>query len=154
MILTKDLLIQNSQRVVRGKHKGFTLIELMIAVAIVAVLATIMMPIFTEQVRKARRADAKADLMDLAQRQERLYSETGSYGTILQLTGAATYETEGGMYNITVVLPGGANPQTYDFTANAQNGQSGDTYCGNFTLDEAGVRGISGPVAHTTQCWN
>ena len=54
------------------KHaKGFTLIELMIVVAVVAILATIAMPSYQEHVRKSRRAQAKADLVELAQQLER-----------------------------------------------------------------------------------
>jgi type IV pilus assembly protein PilE len=58
---------------------GFTLIELLIAVAIVGILAAIAYPSYLEQIRKTRRADAEAVLMQAAQFMERVYSESGCY---------------------------------------------------------------------------
>lgn len=61
------------------KDTGFTLIELMIAVVIVGILAAIAYPSYIDHVRKARRADAKAALTQLAQQEEALYARTASY---------------------------------------------------------------------------
>lgn len=58
---------------------GFTLIELMIAVAVVAILAAIAYPSYIDHVRKARRADAKAALTEAAQKLEAYYARSASY---------------------------------------------------------------------------
>lgn len=63
----------------RRRPRGFTLIELMITVAIVAVLAGIAYPLYTDQVRKGRRAEARAALMNLLQQQERYHTQNNSY---------------------------------------------------------------------------
>jgi type IV pilus assembly protein PilE len=60
-------------------YQGFTLTELLIAVAIVGILAAVAYPSYLEQIRKTRRADAEAVLMQAAQFMERIYSESGCY---------------------------------------------------------------------------
>lgn len=60
-------------------YRGFTLTELLIAVAIVGILAAVAYPSYLEQIRKTRRADAEAVLMQAAQFMERIYSESGCY---------------------------------------------------------------------------
>ena len=62
-----------------GRAAGFTLIELMIVVAIVAIIAAIAYPSFAEQVRKSRRAQAKADLLEVAQLAERYRTVHNTY---------------------------------------------------------------------------
>jgi len=65
--------------VIRPVPRGFTLTELLIAVAIVGILAAIAYPSYLEQIRKSRRADAEAVLLQAAQFMERIYSESGCY---------------------------------------------------------------------------
>ena len=60
-------------------QRGFTLVELLVTVAIVAILAAVAYPSYQEQVAKARRAEMQGELVRLAQFMERLYSETGCY---------------------------------------------------------------------------
>ncbi len=63
----------------RQRSLGFTLIEVMIVVAIIGILAAIAYPSYQNQMQKTRRADAKASLMELAQFMERNYSTSGAY---------------------------------------------------------------------------
>ena len=63
------------------KKPGFTLIELMIVIAIVALLVALALPGYGQFVRKARRADAQADLMQFAGSAERIFTETNSFAT-------------------------------------------------------------------------
>lgn len=133
---------------------GFTLIELMIALAIVAILAAIAFPSYQEQVRKSRRADAQAVLLEAAQFLERNYTESGSYS--LDSAGAALTLLPVGLrqspkdagtkyYNLTFV----SATNTYTLTAApiAASPQNGDR-CGNLTLTNTGVKGAS-----ATDCW-
>ena len=62
-----------------GAVKGFTLIELMVVVAVVAILASIALPSYQEQMRKSRRAQAKADLVEYAQMAERHFTVNNTY---------------------------------------------------------------------------
>src|SRR4030088_432992 len=70
-----------------ARAKGFTLIELMITVVVIAILAAVALPAFNSQIRKSRRPEARNALLDLSGRAERLYSANNSYlnSTTLQL---------------------------------------------------------------------
>jgi type IV pilus assembly protein PilE len=73
-----------------ARQRGFTLIELMIVVLVIAVLAGLALSGYQQQVRKSRRAEAKQVLADLGLKQEKYRSNNSTYGTIAQIGGAAT----------------------------------------------------------------
>jgi len=139
--------------------QGFTLIELMIVVAIVALLARIALPSYQEYVRRSARAEARAAVMNMAQLQERNYSDRGVYVTVDASStapwAAASYYSGSSYasrkYNITVALSttNTAN-DTYTITATPDNGFS-DPTCGNLTLTISGTKGSSAGDAAT--CW-
>ncbi len=92
------------------KHKGFTLIELMIAAAIIAIIAAIAYPSYQDSVRKSRRVDAKAALLNAAQVLERCYTEKSTY----KGAGCATtFTTENGYYTIAATI----NDRDFTLTA-------------------------------------
>jgi type IV pilus assembly protein PilE len=129
---------------------GFTLIELMIVIAVIAIIATIGYPAYTDQVRKARRTEAKAFLMAAAARQEREFTNNGAYTGNMTTLGYANNPqlTEDGWYSVAAV----SNPvTTFTLTATPQNAQASDP-CGNFTLNQAGVRGVTGTLT-VADCW-
>ena len=112
-----------SQRV-----RGFTLIELMIVVAVVAILAAIAYPSFNEQVRKARRSDALAEAGRMQLALERWRADNPSYAST---SGATNYPAPINTAFYTFAL-NGQTATTYTLTASPQGGQSGDR-CGNLT---------------------
>jgi len=133
---------------------GFTLIEVMIVVAIVAILAAIALPAYNENVRKARRADAKAALVQLTQFMERNYSlaqryDLDSAGTAVVLPFTQSpVDSSPKYYNLTL---SNLAQNTYTLTATPITGtpQANDR-CANLTIDHTGVKGTSSAL---TDCW-
>ncbi len=146
---------------------GFTLIEMMVTVIIVAILATIAIPSYQKQVLKSRRTDAKTALLDLAAREERYYSTHNSYTSAaanLGYQGAFPVTVGSGYYNLSINVCGAATPPcaadagaggSFSATATALTTQVKDTQCANFGLDSLGVQTVTGPATATpTTCWN
>mgnify|MGYP001944455157 CR=1 FL=1 len=135
-------------------NKGFTLIELMIVVAIVGILAAFAYPSYTEHVRKARRADAQAALLELAQFMERYYTANGRY---VDATGVAPTlpfteaPKDGGTKFYDLGFSGTPTASTYVLQATPKNGMSGDP-CGNLRLSNAGVKTRTGSE-RADLCW-
>jgi type IV pilus assembly protein PilE len=139
--------------------RGFTLVELMIVIVIVAILAAIAVPGYTSQIRKSRRTEARNALLDAAAREERYYATNNSY-TIASSDlgyGAGPWPINVGSnyYNLNVTCTGGgATPCTdYTLTATAINTQTKDRSCTALTLTSTGVQGSTG-TAPTATCWN
>jgi type IV pilus assembly protein PilE len=138
-----------------SKTSGITLIELMVAIAIVMIIAVIAFPSYQAQVEKSRRTEARAALANISLAQERAFSVNGAYATdltTLQLaTGltavnAALITTEQGFYNIT--LDAGASGTAYTANATAVGGQAGDTGCAWMAMDHLGQK-----TATSAACW-
>lgn len=132
------------------RTRGFTLIEVMIVVAIVAILAAVALPSYREYIRRGNRAEARAGLQQAAQWLERVATATGSYpadASFPETLKAVPSQT----YRIAyAVITGNAG---YLLTATPQGGQVGDK-CGNFRLDQTGMRSISASSTLTNECWN
>ena len=130
-----------------SKQKGFTLIELMIAVAIIAILGAVAMPSYQNYVMQANRAAAKTILHENAQFLEQFYTTNNLYtGAVLPFlqsprTGAVAH------YNVSLQAVAAA---TYTLQAVPVGMMAADT-CGALTLTNTGVRGAGGDVA---TCWN
>lgn len=133
---------------------GFTLIELMVTVAIIAILSSIAVPLYSDQVRRARRGQAQADLMELTQLAERYHAVHNSY--VGFDTAAATLPLlrsprQGDMhYDIDVL---NVTRNGYSLQAVPQGGQTRDTKCMTLTLTSVGVKGISGGSGTAADCW-
>lgn len=129
--------------------RGFTLLELMIAVAIVGILAAIAYPSYRESVMKSRRSDAKAALLQVQLAQEKWRANNPTYGTLAQIgVGATSGE---GYYTIAVA---GNTATAYNATATPTGAQASDK-CGTFTINQAGQKGVTGAAAGYTaaNCW-
>jgi len=136
--------------VVASKEAGMTLIELLIAVAIVGILAAIALPSYQAHVATANRAEAKGILLENTQFLERNYTVANRYdldgsGTAIALPFTQSPKTGTAKYNITVA----ATAQTFTVSAAPTGTMSGDA-CGTLTLTNTGVQGAGGSVA---DCW-
>lgn len=132
------------------KMHGLTLVELMVTVAILAVVAAIAIPAYQTQAAKSKRADGIAMLMDVAAKQERFIIDNNVYTSDMTALGysASPAASEKGYYKVSAALTD--SNLTYTLTATAQSTQASDV-CGNLTLTSKGVRGWS--VSTATNCW-
>ncbi|MDX2367718.1 MAG: type IV pilin protein [Colwellia sp.] len=130
------------------KNLGFSLIELLITVAIVGILAGVAYPSYTDFVTRSNRAEAQRELMRLANLQEQVFVDTRSYAANMTGLGFAnaTYTTETGNYAITVSAQ---TATTFTLTATAKSSQAtNDSACSTITINDAGKQ--SGASSH---CW-
>ena len=138
---------------------GFTLVELMIVVTIVAILAAIAIPQYNSSVRKSRRTEAKSAVLDLAGREERYFNTNNAYSATPSDLGygpvGATFpETIGsGYYQVTVAVTAAAPPvlPTYTITAVPITAdQLKDTTCLFFSVTNTGLQSAT----TMPTCWN
>lgn len=133
------------------KTSGFTLIELMITVAVIGILAAIAYPSYMDSVMKSRRADAKSALLNAAQAMEKYYTENSKY------TGAAVdtvfpASSTDGYYTLSFSVAPTASAYTLQAAPTSKGHQDNDK-CGNFTLSGAGVKGVNGGTLGVADCW-
>lgn len=114
---------------------GFTLVELMIAVAIIGILASIAIPSYVEYVKKGRRASAQSHLMEIAQREQQYLLDARTYASSLTTLGVTTPADVANYYTIQVDVAD--TPPSFTITATAQGTQTSD---GNLTLDSTGLK--------------
>jgi type IV pilus assembly protein PilE len=142
----------------KNQSLGFTLVELMVTVAILSVLATIAVTSYSSQVLKSRRTEAKSALLDLAGREERLFSTTNAYSNLeaslgYAAAGSTTVMTNmafgNGYYTLTATTP---TASSYTLTATPAGSQVNDAACGTFQLNQLGQQTVAG-TATAASCW-
>ncbi len=136
------------------RQTGFTLIEVMIAVAIIGIIAALAYPSYQNQVERGRLADGRAALVDTAQQLERCYSARASYQGCLGDTdnNAFSRNSDSDLYEVTFTTSNNGNA----YVARAARIRLQDrNRCGTLTLDNAGRRGLEGADSGMTveDCW-
>jgi type IV pilus assembly protein PilE len=140
------------------RNRGFTLIEVMIVVAILSILTAIALPSYNEYIRRGHRADARAGLLQAAQYLERAATASGVYPTALpaNLTWATDTTKR---YTISIGNGAGGTSTTdaFTLTATRRTGAQAADKCGELTLTSTGVRGMVSATPSTlavTECWD
>ena len=145
----------NKLKTIRGIG-GYTLIELMIAVAIVGILAAVVYPSYTDGVNRSRRAEAMTALARIATMQEQYYADHRTYATDMTDLGfsADPYVTENGYYSIDTAAVT-AITTDYIITATAAGMQaSADGQCTSFSWDYLGQKTAKkGSADNSSECW-
>jgi type IV pilus assembly protein PilE len=153
-------------------QQGFTLIELMVVVAIIGILASVAYPSYIDQVRKGNRVEGKAALMRASQSMERFFTARGRYPSVAEFpqiyglaagtpvfsnpdtVAAGKYQIT---YAVTVPAPGGVGALEYQLTALVLAGAvptvSADPLCGNILLDSNGRKAVSTGATNRETCW-
>jgi type IV pilus assembly protein PilE len=129
------------------KQIGFTLIELMITVAIVGILAAVVYPSYVDFVTKSNRTEGQRELLRFANLQEQYFVDYRTYGADLKKLGKSSKKisTEHGHYTIKVQA---ANATTFELRAIAKGSQStNDADCSPLTINQVGAKGPNG-------CWD
>lgn len=129
--------------------QGVTLMELMIAVAIVGLLAAIAYPSYERQVQRTRRAEGKAVLLDTGQRLERCYTRFNAYNHADCDVALPRTSPEGWYVISAEALAAGS----FALLATPQNAQTRDTTCGVLRYTSAGGQGSLGVAADANNCW-
>lgn len=159
-----------SRQASRGRaDAGFTLIEMMIVAAVIAILAAIAYPSYTAQMLKAQRAEGRASLMRASQALERSFTQEGHYPNggdqLAALYGGAAgtpvysypddpFSAALGKYLIAYQPAAGAAPVEYVLVATPVAAAIADTDCPTLGIDSRGRRLVSGAVAPAgSRCW-
>ncbi len=142
-----------------SKHsvKGFTLIELMIAVAVIGILSAIAIPVYSGYIVKANRSDARATLVQAAQFMERIRTERGSYkpgGVLPTLDAGLAQSPNQGTAKYLITIAPASTAQTFTITATPQGSMVAVEVCGNLSIDNTGLKTFSAGTGTPRICWD
>lgn len=129
------------------RAQGFTLIELMVVVGIIGILVAIAMPAYNDYLRKGRRAEAQAQLMNLAQQEEQYFLDARAYALAASALNVTIPTSVSTYYTITFVTTDGP-PPTFSISATPIGDQAKDS-CGTLTITSAGTKSASTGAT----CW-
>ena len=132
-------------------NRGFTLIEVMIVVAIIAVIAAVAIPGYQNQIRDSRRADCLAVMAQGRQMMERFYTKNYTYaGAVIGTDTPAKCPIDGNATYYNLAFVGAPNATSFTLQATPANEQAGEA-CGALTINQAGQKTAAGGTVDT--CW-
>ncbi len=145
-----------SRLLVARRSEGFTLVELLIVIAIVGILAVVAIPAYQHYLIEARRTNAVSLLLQAASAEQRYYTVNNGYTTNLSALGFSATAQKAGIasttshyYSMTVTS---TSPASFTLTATPENAQKADTECGTFSINALGHESVTG--TDTAQhCW-
>lgn len=120
-----------------GKQNGFTLVELLITMAIIAILTTIAVPAYQQYVMRGHRAAAQAEMMEIANRQQQFFLANRGYAGTLAAMGYELPTAVAARYTPDLVAENDETPPTFTITLTAKGSQTDD---GDLTLNNEGVK--------------
>jgi type IV pilus assembly protein PilE len=129
-------------------EQGFTLIELMITIVVLAIIVAFALPSYTARAQKSRRSDGTAALSRATMVMESCRSDLATYAGCAGRIGAASEES---FYTLAVVITGGGSG--YNLTATAAGAQAQDARCATITLNSQGTMGYTGTAPDAATCW-
>jgi type IV pilus assembly protein PilE len=150
------------------RRQGWTLVELIVTLAILAILLGIAYPVYNNQVLKARRADGHALLYHASQRQQQFFTSNNQFTATAGVGGLEMCDDTDGetnndcpptsqkhkddefYYTLSINRP---STTTYTLTATAQSPQTDDSACGNLTLSHLNVKGCTAVSCDASKCW-
>lgn len=132
-------------------QRGFTLIELMLVVAIVAILAAVAIPSYRNHIIKTNRSAAEGFMMQIANKQEQYMLDARNYTGTLGAGGLNLTTPPEVMSNYTIAV-GNVSNTTFTITATPVNPPQNDTQCGTLTLAQDGTKTITG-TGSVALCW-
>ena len=138
----------------KPRAHGFSLIELMIVVAVIGILASIAVPGYQQHVMRTRRAVAAGCLMELAQFMERRYTGSLTHaGAVLPML---TCSNESASFYTFAFAAGEPTATTFSIEATPENGQANDAQCATLAISHTGQKSSTGAGADSTAvaaCW-